>query len=359
MPETIDIILRTAAVIGLLLLAAVIAAGGLQRRASLPGIAFCLAVAAFVLTSVPGGAAYPGNWRVPLTALCVTKAVWFWLLARALFAEGTVRRRGDLGVLAAVALAGTWQQLVFLPRFRDGTAGVWESLAGFAFDAVLLVFVALALHEAWRGLAADLAERRRRLRLGFIAATGAYLAVALGVQGYNLLLGVGTPDALVRANLTLMTALSLAAAWKLVQLRPEHWLDPAPRQADPPPLTRREQTVLAALNRALETDRVYLEDGLTIGALATRLGTGEHVLRRVINRGMGYRNFNDFLHAWRIREACEELARPEQSGQPVLAIAMKVGYGSIGAFNRAFKARTGMTPTAFRRRNAQGAATSS
>ena len=73
------------------------------------------------------------------------------------------------------------------------------------------------------------------------------------------------------------------------------------------------------------------------------------VLRRVVNRGMGHSNFNDFLHTWRIREACEELVRPEHAPQPVLAIAMKVGYGSIGAFNRAFKARVGMTPTAYRR----------
>ena len=36
--------------------------------------------------------------------------------------------------------------------------------------------------------------------------------IALAVAGYNLLLGVGTPAALVRANLMLMTALSLAAA---------------------------------------------------------------------------------------------------------------------------------------------------
>jgi AraC-like DNA-binding protein len=70
---------------------------------------------------------------------------------------------------------------------------------------------------------------------------------------------------------------------------------------------------------------------------------------------MGYRNFNDFLHEWRIREACEELARPEQARQPVLSIAMNVGYGSIGAFNRAFKARIGMTPTAYRRNRVNGA----
>jgi AraC-like DNA-binding protein len=99
-----------------------------------------------------------------------------------------------------------------------------------------------------------------------------------------------------------------------------------------------------------------MQEGLTIGSLAAHLGTGEHVLRSVINRGLGYRNFNDFLHAWRIREACEELARPEQARLPVLYIAMKVGYGSIGSFNRAFKSRIGMTPTDYRRKTINGAA---
>ncbi len=43
-----------------------------------------------------------------------------------------------------------------------------------------------------------------------------------------------------------------------------------------------------------------------------------------------------------IREACERLRRPEDARLPVLSIALGVGYGSIGPFNRAFKARVGM-----------------
>jgi AraC-like DNA-binding protein len=34
---------------------------------------------------------------------------------------------------------------------------------------------------------------------------------------------------------------------------------------------------------------------------------------------------------------------------PVLTIAMDTGFRSIGPFNRAFKADTGLTPTEFRR----------
>jgi AraC-like DNA-binding protein len=107
--------------------------------------------------------------------------------------------------------------------------------------------------------------------------------------------------------------------------------------------------VLAALEQALDAERVYREEGLTIGRLAARLGTREHVLRRVINQGLGYRNFNDFLHAYRIREACVRLRRSEDAGLPVLTIALDVGYSTIGPFNRAFRSRIGMTPTRFRR----------
>jgi AraC-like DNA-binding protein len=104
-----------------------------------------------------------------------------------------------------------------------------------------------------------------------------------------------------------------------------------------------------ALNALIERGHVYREDGLTVGALAARLKTREHILRRVINRGLGYRNFNEFLHAHRIREACERLRRAEDARLPVLSIALEVGYGSIGPFNRAFKARMGMTPSRFRK----------
>jgi sec-independent protein translocase protein TatA len=41
--------------------------------------------------------------------------------------------------------------------------------------------------------------------------------------------------------------------------------------------------------------------------------------------------------------------RDMQREVPVLTIALDAGFGSIGPFNRAFKADTGLTPTDFRR----------
>ena len=352
--DTTEIVFRTVAIMAAVLLSVLLITARRSRPAALPGALFCLAVVAFFLTSFKGAADALGAWHLPLTALCVTKAAWFWLFARALFNDGAETRVRHLAVVGTVAIVGTWQQLAFLPAFRAGVASPLETVIGFGFEAALLGLVLLGLYEAWRGMANDLVEGRRRLRVGFIAVTGAYLAITVAVQGYNLLFGVSTAGYLVLANMATVAVACFAAAWFLLQPRSESWLDPG-KTAAVAVLSRVEASVLAQLEQALESERIFLQEGLTIGALAEHLGTGQHVVRNVINRGMGYRNFNDFLHAWRIQEACEQLARPEQVREPVLAIAMNVGYGSIGAFNRAFKARVGMTPTDYRRNKVNGA----
>ena len=89
----------------------------------------------------------------------------------------------------------------------------------------------------------------------------------------------------------------------------------------------------------------YRREGLTVAALAADLGMGEALLRTLINHELGYRNFNDFLHHHRLQEAAARLAAEDL---PILTIALECGYGSIGPFNRAFRQRFGMTPTAYR-----------
>jgi AraC-like DNA-binding protein len=78
------------------------------------------------------------------------------------------------------------------------------------------------------------------------------------------------------------------------------------------------------------------------------LGVPEYRLRRVINGQLGQRNFNVYLNAHRIAWAREALADPARSAVPVLTVALEAGFQSLGPFNRAFKADTGVTPTEFR-----------
>ena len=53
----------------------------------------------------------------------------------------------------------------------------------------------------------------------------------------------------------------------------------------------------------------------------------------------------------RLLSAAERLGDPQLRRIPVVTIALEVGYGSVGPFNRAFKERFGMTPTEYRRHN--------
>ena len=344
-----EIILRTAAVLVLLTLAGLMLSS--RRRDHTPwlGALVAAAVASFVVTSAGGASSWPGIWIYPLTAICVAKAAFFWLFARGLFADDFRVQPRHAAIIGITMVYGVWQQLLFNPQARHGLASDWERLAAAGFELWVLVLVLLALTEAHRGLNADLVERRRRMRILFVAGVSAYLAAAVLVQGYNLMLETHTPGFLVIANLALVTTAGLAAIWNLVQMRTASWLDPEPAGVKGDELTPLERRILTALGEQLDQRHVYREERLAIGTLAERLGTREQVLRRVINRGLGYRNFNDFLHAYRIREACERLRRSEDARLPVLSIALEVGYGSIGPFNRAFKARTGMTPTRFRR----------
>ena len=103
----------------------------------------------------------------------------------------------------------------------------------------------------------------------------------------------------------------------------------------------------AAFEAAMK-QHIYHEAGLSIASLAARLDIPEYRLRRLINEKLGYRNFNHMLHAYRVNEASEALADPQQRRLPILSIALSVGYQSIHPFNRAFRELKGTTPSAFR-----------
>jgi AraC-like DNA-binding protein len=74
----------------------------------------------------------------------------------------------------------------------------------------------------------------------------------------------------------------------------------------------------------------------------------EHRLRRLVNDGLGHRNFAEFLSVHRVAAAKRELADPRLSERSVSEIAFALGYASLGPFNRAFREATGTTPSAFR-----------
>lgn len=120
-------------------------------------------------------------------------------------------------------------------------------------------------------------------------------------------------------------------------------------------LTQREY-VREALRRAMQQDRVYRLEDLTINSLAALLSDegGRITARQLsefINSEHG-QNFNQYINALRVREACEMLrGRPDRS---ILQIALEVGFNSKSTFHAAFKTCMHMSPGEYRKAPVSG-----
>lgn len=238
--------------------------------------------------------------------------------------------------------------------------GLYAALLDFTGDfegplrnLLRLVSLVALLHALWvmiSGLRDDLVERRRIARI-------AVVALLLLQAGASLITELLLPEMADRQPLEpvaamLLLVLTTGAAAAL--LRPD-LPEPEPVPGSPPqsaPDPTQQQTTADPLAEKLEqavNSGGLLQSGLTISVLAEQLGVPEYRLRQTINRRLGFRNFSSFLNHHRIGEAKKRLIDPSMSRLPILTIAMDLGYGSLGPFNRAFREATGMTPSDFRR----------
>ena len=113
-----------------------------------------------------------------------------------------------------------------------------------------------------------------------------------------------------------------------------------------PNLSEIKDPKITELLDKMTTERLYKNRELRIAALADELNLKEYQLRKKINQGLGYRNFNQFVNHFRINEAKDRLL--VEPDLPVLSIAIDVGFNSISSFNSAFLSQCGTSPTAYR-----------
>ncbi|GBF37151.1 DNA-binding helix-turn-helix protein [Leptospira johnsonii] len=194
----------------------------------------------------------------------------------------------------------------------------------------------------------DLLESRREFRVIFSWVTGLY---SMSV----VLMEVITKDAGYSVQLDLINSsfifvLVFFISFRIFQFR-ENVFPTEEIQKEEVTEEPLDENLLQKLNSLLKDQKVFLQENLTILALAKRLNVPEKKVRRLINQGLGYRNFNEFLNHFRIKEAMFILSDPDKNDFQVLRIAMDLGYGSLAPFNRAFKEIVGMTPSDFRKQN--------
>ena len=265
----------------------------------------------------------------------------FWLFARTWFNDRTRLARSD------VLLAGLYMANALVMHLSFQRAPQVFFTSAILFRVGMFAFAGAGLWEAWRGREGDLIEPRRRLRLALIGVVGAYvLAIAVAEMAVFNAHAPYLLISLIGSSTSLATLAICAAMFALRQadLFGPNASAPAPALT-PSPV---DSPAIARLQALMETDKPHRDEGLTIAALAARLGEQEYRLRRLINRQLGHRNFAQFLNTYRLDEVRQALVDPAQRDVPILTIALDAGFGSLGPFNRAFREAEGMTPSEYR-----------
>lgn len=217
---------------------------------------------------------------------------------------------------------------------------------------VAMAYIFAALFKTLSKRQKDLVEERRNFRLTFIYINGAYMFAVLVSE--LALQGQKAPD-LIETLHTLGILLTVLYFMSRIFSVGGHILggfsEPAGKEKSPAPV---DQELLKKLQDAMAVGKAYTQESLSIRTLAEQLGVQEYLLRRLINGGLGYRNFNDYLNELRINEAARILADAGEASIPIIRLAMDLGFGSLAPFNKAFKERKGMTPTEFKRQSQEG-----
>jgi AraC-like DNA-binding protein len=264
----------------------------------------------------------------------------FWLLVWVVFEDRALTAASFIpaGLLLLAGAAG--------PVFPEASERL-ERVESFA-SCALMLHAAYMIARGWQG---DLMRARQRARTVLFGA-GAVLGILDGALGVT-----GTPDGkaiwpfldvgLPGGGLAI-AAIGLAAGTLFLQPR-LGLIEPPRRSPEVDAVAESRDTALLGKLKAQMEEGIWRREGLSIGHLAEKLGVPAHRLRALINDRLGYRNFADFLNAHRISAAQARLANAGEAHVPIGTIAFDLGYGSLGPFNRAFKAATGATPTAWRR----------
>ncbi|NVJ97245.1 MAG: helix-turn-helix domain-containing protein [Alphaproteobacteria bacterium] len=350
--ETLDDIVRYNAVGMLLWLSVLMFRDFCDRRACWLGSFSAISSAAYLLMSKPGLAIFGIDVDHILFPLAFLSPVASWLFCLSLFDDHFKIKSWHLGVGAAKLLTGGIAYYEWL-QLRDVHPHPQITLAGAITILIVLGILAHLIFVAWRGRNDDLVEVRRQFRTVFVSAV---IVISIGILiAEGFLIGYGFEPYLLLLQSFSFLAIALYLNWRMTKqgavdlffggennLVPGKVVAPNGRDSD---MDHHDLQVL----KTLEVNGFVMEPGLSIARMAETANMPEHRLRRLINQHLGYRNFADYLNHHRILAAKESLSDTEKRHVPVLTIAMDLGYGSLGPFNRAFKERTGQTPTEYRR----------
>ncbi len=302
-------------------------------RIAVYGIAMAVSFACYAFGHVLNGAG--GLAGTLLDMIGLGACGWAWLIARALFDPAKHDAWWPRIVVLVLVVSGALTVLS-LPTGPRQTAENIYALSGSA--ALLLTFF-----EPFHRYRRDLPQSEKRFRFAFVIVYAALVAVSiLAPHGPAVTAAAAYRLDLINSGCALggLVAGAAAIAWRL-----RHPLAEPARPTRRAP-TAEDQDLAARILRLLKEQQIHAEPNLKVANVAARLGQPEYRVSQCVTGVLGFENFNRMINHHRIERAKALLRDPAR--RPILDIAFDCGFGSVGPFNRAFKAEVGVTPRAFR-----------
>lgn len=344
--ELWETILSGVAIGGFLSTILVMVANGKATRVMWVGVAFFFCSITHVLDNLleVGPGALAGRGFVWYTQNLAT--AFFWAFMLGVFDDTKGRFWPRLIPAAGLAILNWWNQ---------GDTTITENYYWAFYHLASIIMVGHLLFVLLRGVGGDLVDARRQLRIPLMLVAALYIGFVAWLDFTDRQCCSGFHEwRLVQGGILALMALGSTICflqagpifWGIRVELPEEIVDSANQ-----PLGGVEKTLLQRLQRALDDDQIWKREGLSIGTLAHELSIPEYRLRRLINERLGYKNFADFINSHRIMVAKAALSDPAQATLSISQLAFDLGFGSLGPFNRAFKASADMSPTEWRAQN--------
>lgn len=319
---------------------------------------FCGSIAMFMARGLVGPGA--GTWYVLFGVGACFTCNGFWLVARALFREGRPFTASHMGFVGLVAV------LIILSQ--RGTDTPLQQVVDELLSLLSSTTLVLALWEGLRGWSGQ-RGMERAMRAVFLATYGGCVGMALLLP---IVLGKTSGAGALCAAAAAATIVFVTQGFVAWRLR--HPLEnrghieiaaDARCEADVP--SQRDVAVTACTNTAsdavirdedaelaraldvhMRAQLPFLQPELKLSHLAQALDVSEYRISRAIHDVLGHRNISQYVNAFRIEYAQALLANPACDEWSTLVIGLESGFGSLGAFHRAFKAATAYPPGEFR-----------
>jgi len=130
-------------------------------------------------------------------------------------------------------------------------------------------------------------------------------------------------------------------------------IDPqkAVSKEDTSPLTlEKAAEIQNKLHQAIETEKIYLQNGLTISELSKHTEIPTYLLTIYLNQNLGT-TFSEFINQKRVEECCRLIENGTYKHLTLEGLGISCGFNNRNSFISSFKKYKGKTPSEFTKSN--------